>query len=78
MCMRNLSVCRLIRFADKAQPILDGVPGETGWSKHMPNLMELARETAIGLESRYNSTFWYPLARDTVAYYIEVRTICWH
>lgn len=38
----------------------------------MTSLSGLVQETALGLESRYNETFWFPLARDAVSSYLEV------
>lgn len=52
--------------------MLDDETNKAEWSKHIERLTEFAKETALGLESHYNGTVWFPVVRDAVAQYMEV------
>lgn len=57
--------------------MLDDEANEKQWSKHIAHLTHFAQETALGLESRYNDTVWFPIVHDTLKHYMEVRVTCY-
>lgn len=56
--------------------MLDDETNKTEWSKHIARLTHFAQETALGLELRYNDTVWFPVARNALKHYMEVRATC--
>lgn len=43
------------------------------WGNTIDRVTEFAQETGVAFEGRYNETVWFPMARNAVTHYMEVR-----
>lgn len=53
--------------------MLDDGANQSEWSKTIARVTEFAQETTVGFEARYNETVWFPVARNALSHYMEVR-----
>lgn len=63
----------LVLRSTQVQSMVDGESNETEWSKNIARVTEFAQETADGFASQYNETAWFPVARNAISHYMEVR-----
>lgn len=56
-----------------SQQVQSKLDDETEWSNNIARIAGFANETAVGFEAQYNETVWFPMARDAISRYMEVR-----
>lgn len=71
----DTSAALLVLRSTQVQSLVDDESSETEWGKNMARVTEFAQEKAGELASQYNETDWFPVARDALSHYMEVRAL---
>lgn len=65
----------LLLRSTQVQSLVDGESNQTEWGKNVARVTEFAQEKAAVFALQYNETVWFPVARDAISHYVEVRAL---
>lgn len=71
----NTSAALPVLRSTQVQSMVGGESSETEWGKNIARVTEFAQEQAGEFASQYNETDWFPVARDALSHYMEVRAL---
>lgn len=71
----DTSAALLVLRSTQVQSMADEESSETEWGKNIARVTEFAQEKAGGFASQYNETAWFPVARDAITHFMEVRAL---